>query len=170
MYERFSALCCKEVINVTDGNRLGYVGDLELELECGRVVALIVPKPGKFFGLFGSHEIFVTLGLHPPHRRGLDFGGRQAGGGLPSPGEAEAVLLTPGAGMGNREYGLNAASGGFYAQIWPFPIVGAAISRPLTLRRQSAFAEQICLRWGTFFEKNTKKPRSSPCVSERHRL
>ncbi len=59
MYERFSALCCKEVINVTDGNRLGYVGDLELELECGRVVALIVPKPGKFFGLFGSREIFV---------------------------------------------------------------------------------------------------------------
>lgn len=59
MCERFSALRCKEVINVSDGCRLGYVSDLELELETGRVLALVVPCPGRFFGLFGSREEYV---------------------------------------------------------------------------------------------------------------
>lgn len=59
MCERFSALRCKEVINVSDGSRLGYVSDLELELETGRVLALVVPCPGRFFGLFGGKEEYV---------------------------------------------------------------------------------------------------------------
>ena len=59
MCERFSALRCKEVINVSDGCRLGYVSDLELELETGRVLALVVPCPGRFFGLFGCKEEYV---------------------------------------------------------------------------------------------------------------
>ncbi|HIQ70370.1 MAG TPA: YlmC/YmxH family sporulation protein [Candidatus Avoscillospira stercorigallinarum] len=59
MYDRFSALSCKEVINVTDGCRLGYTADLELDTSCGRVVALIVPKPGKCFGLLPSQEVYV---------------------------------------------------------------------------------------------------------------
>ena len=59
MCERFSALRCKEVINVSDGCRLGYVSDLELDLETGRVLALVVPCPGRFFGLFGSREEYV---------------------------------------------------------------------------------------------------------------
>ena len=33
MVERFSWLRCKEVINVSDGSRLGFVSDLELELD-----------------------------------------------------------------------------------------------------------------------------------------
>lgn len=59
MCERFSSLRCKEVINVCDGCRLGYLSDLELETETGRVLALIVPGPGRFFGLFGSKEEYV---------------------------------------------------------------------------------------------------------------
>ena len=59
MLIRFSALRCKEVINVTDGARLGYVSDLELEAESGRVLCLIVPVPGRFFGLFGSPGDYV---------------------------------------------------------------------------------------------------------------
>ena len=59
MFERFSDLRCKEVLNVSDGCRLGYVSDLELDLESGRVLALVVPCPGRFFGLFGSHEDYV---------------------------------------------------------------------------------------------------------------
>ncbi len=59
MCERFSALRCREVINVSDGCRLGYASDLELELETGRVVALVVPCPGRFFGFFGSREEYV---------------------------------------------------------------------------------------------------------------
>ena len=53
MQQKFTDLKCKEVINICDGCRLGYVCDVELELPAGRVVALIVPGPSRFFGLFG---------------------------------------------------------------------------------------------------------------------
>lgn len=59
MCDRFSTLSCKEVINVTDGCRLGFVTDLELDTSCGRVVALLVPKMGKCFGLLPSQEVYV---------------------------------------------------------------------------------------------------------------
>lgn len=53
---RFTDLCCKEVININDGSRLGYVGDVECELPEGKMTALIVPGPLRFFGLFGRGE------------------------------------------------------------------------------------------------------------------
>lgn len=59
MCERFSTVRCKEVINVSDGCRLGYVSDLELDLETGRVLALIVPSPGRFFGLICGKDEYV---------------------------------------------------------------------------------------------------------------
>ncbi len=59
MCNRFTELRCKEVINVTDGCRLGYVNDLELDLESGRVLVLIVACPGRFFGLVPSHEEYA---------------------------------------------------------------------------------------------------------------
>lgn len=58
MRERFSDLRCKEVINVSDGCRLGFVGDLDLDTECGKVLTLLVPKQGRFFGLLPSNEEF----------------------------------------------------------------------------------------------------------------
>ena len=53
MQQRFSELRCKEVINICDGARLGYVDDLDLELPQGQILALIVPGSSCFFGLFG---------------------------------------------------------------------------------------------------------------------
>ena len=58
MGNRISSLCCKEVVNVCDGARLGYVSDVEIELPGGRVTALLVPGSCRFFGLFG----FFTRG------------------------------------------------------------------------------------------------------------
>lgn len=55
----FSELRCKEVINIPDGKRLGYVTDLELDTENGRIVCLLVPCPCRFFGLFGSGGRYV---------------------------------------------------------------------------------------------------------------
>ena len=49
---------CKEVINVCDGCRLGYVSDLDVVVPEGRVAAIIVYGPGRFFGLFGRGEEF----------------------------------------------------------------------------------------------------------------
>ena len=56
MDQRFTDLRCKEVINIADGCRLGYVGDLDLRIPEGEITALIVPGPLKFFGLFGRGE------------------------------------------------------------------------------------------------------------------
>ena len=53
---RFFDMRCKEVININDGCRLGYVGDVECALPDGRVTAIIVPGPCRFFGLFGRGE------------------------------------------------------------------------------------------------------------------
>ena len=53
---RFADFRCKEVINICDGCRLGYVGDVECRLPDGQLTALIIPGPYRFFGLFGRGE------------------------------------------------------------------------------------------------------------------
>lgn len=68
----FSELRCKEVINITDGRRMGYVTDLELEQDSGCIVSLSVPCPGRFFGLFGGRGIYV-IPWHSIRRIGDDL-------------------------------------------------------------------------------------------------
>lgn len=53
---RVKTLRCKEVINVCDGCRLGYVNDVDVRLPDGQVVAIVVLGPCRFFGLFGRGE------------------------------------------------------------------------------------------------------------------
>lgn len=50
---RGSELRYKEIINVTDGSRVGYVGDVVMDLEDGKVNALVVPGRLRLFGLLG---------------------------------------------------------------------------------------------------------------------
>ena len=59
MTERFSELRSKEVIHVCEGARLGYISNLTLELDCGRVSAVVVPGPCRFLGLFGRDRDYV---------------------------------------------------------------------------------------------------------------
>ena len=49
----------KEVININTGVRLGFPYDVEVDVVSGRMVALIVPGPCKYFGLFGRGEDIV---------------------------------------------------------------------------------------------------------------
>lgn len=56
MTGRISDLRCKEIINVRDGSRYGYLGDAEIDLESGMVTALIVPGRLRLFGLLGREE------------------------------------------------------------------------------------------------------------------
>jgi YlmC/YmxH family sporulation protein len=44
----------KEVVNIVDGTRLGYICDVSINWESGKIVQLIVPGPGKVMGLFGK--------------------------------------------------------------------------------------------------------------------
>lgn len=57
--QKFSDLRCKEVINGSNGCRLGCVSDMVIELDSGRVVSLIVPCCGHLLGLFPGKEEYV---------------------------------------------------------------------------------------------------------------
>ena len=56
---RLSDLRYREVINISTGARLGYVSDVILDIHEGRITALIVPGPARFFGIFGRESDYV---------------------------------------------------------------------------------------------------------------
>ncbi len=49
----------KEVINVSDGGKYGYVADLEIDKTTGKIKSLIIPITGKMLNLFGKEEEYV---------------------------------------------------------------------------------------------------------------
>ena len=53
---RVSELRYKEIIDVADGSRYGYVGDAEVDLDSGQLTQLIVPGRLRLFGLLGRWE------------------------------------------------------------------------------------------------------------------
>ena len=53
MKGRITDLRDKEIIDVSGGGRYGYVGDVEVDLESGQVLALVVPGRRRLFGLLG---------------------------------------------------------------------------------------------------------------------
>ena len=56
---KMTELRCKEVICVADGRRLGYIQDVLVEIPEGRIQAIFVPGPCRFFGLFGRRDDYV---------------------------------------------------------------------------------------------------------------
>ena len=48
----------KEVINIRDGCRFGYVCDLDIDVVKGKIAAIIVPGPARLFGVFGREQEF----------------------------------------------------------------------------------------------------------------
>ena len=56
---KFTQLHCKEVICVSNGQRLGFLTDATVELPCGQITAIIVPGPCRFLGIFGRREDYV---------------------------------------------------------------------------------------------------------------
>ena len=55
---RMRDLRWKEVINIGDGCRLGFVSDVDIRIPEGQVIAIVVNGPCRFFGLFGRGEEF----------------------------------------------------------------------------------------------------------------
>ena len=56
MENRLAQLRYKEVVSVSDGSRFGFVGDMEVDLDTGRVTALVVPGRLRLPGLLGREE------------------------------------------------------------------------------------------------------------------
>ena len=72
MSMRFTELRCKEVICVNDGQRLGFISDVVVELPEGHVAAVIVPGPCRFLGLVGQKDDFL-IPWHSIRRIGPDI-------------------------------------------------------------------------------------------------
>jgi len=56
---RTSELAQKDIIAVRDGRNLGPISDIEVNLEEGRVEALIVSGGSKFFGFFNRDNGYI---------------------------------------------------------------------------------------------------------------
>ena len=49
----------KEVVNITDGKRLGFVQDVNADLETGTITSIIVPGNSKFISMFSANNDIV---------------------------------------------------------------------------------------------------------------
>lgn len=49
----------KEVININDGKRLGFIEDVELDIDSGEISAVIIPISGKILGIFGKETEYI---------------------------------------------------------------------------------------------------------------
>ena len=59
---RIEELKQKEVINCKDCERLGFVGDVDFDIETGRMIAIVVPGPCKIWGIIGrDHEYVIPF-------------------------------------------------------------------------------------------------------------
>lgn len=57
---KISDLRMREVINVTNGKKLGLIKDIEVDLNAGRIKSIVLPGNGRVLGLFGRNEDVVV--------------------------------------------------------------------------------------------------------------
>ncbi|MBO8158586.1 YlmC/YmxH family sporulation protein [Thermosyntropha sp.] len=56
---KISDLKTRDVVNILDGRKLGNIIDIDLDLENGRVTALILPGRNRGLGIFSKREELV---------------------------------------------------------------------------------------------------------------
>ncbi len=49
----------KEVINITNGRKLGFVTDVEACFEDGKINAIVVPGNSRKLGLFNNNDLVI---------------------------------------------------------------------------------------------------------------
>ena len=59
MSMKFTDLQCKEVICVSNGQRLGFVSDVLVEVPEGNICSIVVPCPNRFPGGLARHDDFI---------------------------------------------------------------------------------------------------------------
>ncbi|GIN61444.1 hypothetical protein J27TS8_14370 [Robertmurraya siralis] len=53
---RISEFQMKDVVNISDGKKLGNIGDIDINLKTGKIEAIIITGAGKVLGFFGKDE------------------------------------------------------------------------------------------------------------------
>ncbi|WP_042456196.1 YlmC/YmxH family sporulation protein [Neobacillus dielmonensis] len=56
---RISEFQIKDVVNVSDGKRLGNIGDIEINVSTGKIEAVVISGNGRVLGFFGKDEDVV---------------------------------------------------------------------------------------------------------------
>jgi YlmC/YmxH family sporulation protein len=56
---RISDFQIKDVVNISDGKKLGNIGDIDINLTTGKIEAIVIGKSGRVLGLFGKDEDIV---------------------------------------------------------------------------------------------------------------
>ena len=69
---RASTFRHKEVIDISTGNRLGFMADIDVDLEQGKVNAIIIPGKRRFFG-FLPPEDDIVISWHSIKKIGDDI-------------------------------------------------------------------------------------------------
>jgi YlmC/YmxH family sporulation protein len=59
MMVKISEFQIKDVVNVSDGKRLGNIGDIEINLTTGKIDAVVISGSGRVLGFFGKDEDIV---------------------------------------------------------------------------------------------------------------
>ena len=49
----------KDVVNVADGKKLGNIGDIDINLQTGKIDSIIIGGPGKVLGFFNREADIV---------------------------------------------------------------------------------------------------------------
>lgn len=68
---KISELKQRDVININDGRRLGTVYDVEIDMEKGKIDALVIPGTGRILGLF-SRESDIIVSWESIKKIGVD--------------------------------------------------------------------------------------------------
>ncbi|NHM29713.1 YlmC/YmxH family sporulation protein [Neobacillus terrae] len=56
---KISEFQIKDVVNVANGKNLGNIGDIEINLDTGKIESVVINKNGKVLGLFGKEDEIV---------------------------------------------------------------------------------------------------------------
>lgn len=56
---KISELQAKDVVNIQDGQKLGQIHDVEIDLKMGQIKAIVVPAESRLFGLFSGGREWI---------------------------------------------------------------------------------------------------------------
>lgn len=68
---KISDLRMREVVNVTNGKKLGLIKDIEIDLDAGRIKSVVLPGNSRVLGFLGRNED-VVVPWHQIKKLGMD--------------------------------------------------------------------------------------------------